>query len=476
MKRKSLILVFYILITINLFAANIERMFIGTGNDMWTFGLSRNDDDQLSYSGFVLVQTDKSDISLEFQGITNRGYREGWTPGSSIYSDNQYYRGRYDSALLLYEINKTNNIRNISIISEFGFGAQIIGKLGFDYFQNSNHETLKIHDVQLPYDTSSIFIYPYLSMNTNIMANLQFYDSSKLQLGGYVDFYNSINFEKGYSYGTKIAVNRNDRDVLYLKLGLGNNINKSNLNTAELFSQYRNKTKAELYIDTGILFIDYLSYINTGYGFTRVGMNVIKPSNAFMWKCSDIHLGLGMTYMMNDSLWTIRACFPIKESKFTFFIENRNITGYPINIKTELTSDINATGRLKKEINGAFAGVSLKLNKKLFEAYANASLGFMDFKVYSLLNTIEDSYYPYEDLGKTTSFACDLSIGITLIPEWLIVNSYTSYRVSVEGGITILENPERAMDLMTEYDSVEKKKLGTLVPKLTVLLAVGLDL
>ena len=70
----------------------------------------------------------------------------------------------------------------------------------------------------------------------------------------------------------------------------------------------------------------------------------------------------------------------------------------------------------------------------------------------------------------------DIAIGITLLPEDFLINGYATYRVSIEGGATMLIGAKDTLNLLNTYDNDAKNKLGTLLPKLTVLLEIGLDL
>lgn len=476
MKNIGVLLFALISVLSQLFSFEVERIILGTGNDMWTFGMSRNDDDQLSYSALALIELENSEISFEAQGITNRGYKDGWIPGQSNYSESNYYNGRYDSAILLYKRNIDKFKDNLYGSFNIGIGLQAIGKMGFDFFQNSNHDILKIHGVTIPYDVDKTDLHPYLTVDLEAALCLHAFPSSKLFAGCYIKGFNSIDFQKGMSVGTKLSVVRDSKDILSFSLGMAKTTSKSDLSTANLYSRFLNNAKTNLLIDTGLLTISYEGFLNTGYGFTRIGMNVLPLKDAFNWKRSDFNAMLGMTYMMHDELWTIRASMPIRRTHFSLFIENRNVSGDPIDQRKELTAKIDEQGRLKKQINGIFVGLNTTFKLYFLDLYANLSFGLMDIQFYKLTNTIPSSNYPYINLGKATMYAFDIAYGITLLPESLIINGYANYRVSIEGGVTILTNANDAYDLICKYDSIEKNKLGNVIPKLTVLLNVGLSL
>ena len=90
MNKKILLFSLIAFLLIPAWANKIERILLGTGNDMWTMGLSRNDDDQLSYSALFSIEFKNAYLNAEFQGITNRGYKNGWIPGKNTSSTSTF--------------------------------------------------------------------------------------------------------------------------------------------------------------------------------------------------------------------------------------------------------------------------------------------------------------------------------------------------------------------------------------------------
>lgn len=88
--KKSLVLAICLLTAVSLFADGFldsfrdsrnyipDNILLMTGNDKFNYGISRNDDDQLSYSFDFKVESPLWYLQFDANGFTDRGYREGW--------------------------------------------------------------------------------------------------------------------------------------------------------------------------------------------------------------------------------------------------------------------------------------------------------------------------------------------------------------------------------------------------------------
>lgn len=475
MNKKIISLSLIIVLIIPLWANKIDRILLGTGNDMWTMGLSRNDDDQLSYSAFVLLEFKNAYISADFQGITNRGYKNGWQPGKSTFSNEPLYSGRYDSIPISFGVNNTTYFDHLSLNTSLEIGLLLAGKLGLDFFQNNSHDVLRIHGVSLKYDTDNFNGYFITKTGNTLNLKIYGFDDTTLNIGAYFNYSLAFHFQESISIGSGFYASKNNKNILGVQIGYQVASSFSALPTQQLYAKYLNGAKTNFFFDTGLIFVSYEAYPNTGYGYTKVAMNFLPNDQGFLWHKSDIYLGLGMSYFMQNSLWTLRCRMPLNPS-ISIFFENRNISGYATDENAELKSNLSTDGRSKKGYNFFLLGIEYRLKQNLFEVYSNISIGIFNFKYYKLLNTISTSTIPYEDIGSGTLFATDFAVGTTLFPEDLIINGYSSYRLSIEAGATILYNAKDDLYLMNKYDRDAKNKLGTILPKLTVLLEIGLDL
>ena len=110
--KKQLALFAFALIAVSLFASGFlsdfrkkesyipDHVYLYTGNDLFNFGITRNDDDQQSYSFDLQVEAPLWYVRFNANGITNRGWRDGWDPNDYTKPRSPgapVIRGRYDS-------------------------------------------------------------------------------------------------------------------------------------------------------------------------------------------------------------------------------------------------------------------------------------------------------------------------------------------------------------------------------------------
>ncbi len=475
MKRRIISLFVFMLCALPLFTVPIKRVLVGSGNDMWTEGFSRNDDDQLSYSLFTLLDFDELELSLELAGITNRGYKNGWMPGKSIPSENQFYSGRIDNALLKACKTSIYNNKSLALSFKLELGALLAGNIGLDKLQNGSHDSLKVHSVNLEYDTNSIFPYPYLGAEFGLGLNLLSFGFSNLYLSLFANGNSAINLNHSSSIGGGFHITRSGKSIIGIEISKTRTISDSSFPTQKLFEAYENGARLFHFIDTGLLYLSHEAFTTTGYGFTRVAMNLLPNESGFEFISSDLNVSLGVSYFLENDLWTIRLSKPFKRQPLSLFIENRNISGYPVDSQAELSSDLSLVGRTKKAYNMWLFGAQYSIDLKYIEAYSALSIGFGQFKIYKLLNSIPGSSIPFVNLEEILAFTSDFSVGVILLPQDLIINGYSSYRVRIEAGCTFVYG-DGLEGLFKSYDEKAYEKLGVFNPKLTVMLEIGMDL
>ena len=133
-----------------------DHVYLYTGNDLFSYGITRNDDDQLSYSFDFQLEAPLWYTRFNANGITNRGWRDGWdmtdydvpyTPGSTV------IRGRYDSleTVIGLKLQPVEEDFYLHVYPEVGFA--FVGDYGWEWGQNAIHRMMNIHEVDLPYDS-----------------------------------------------------------------------------------------------------------------------------------------------------------------------------------------------------------------------------------------------------------------------------------------------------------------------------------
>ncbi|MBQ6672451.1 MAG: hypothetical protein IJM73_04450, partial [Spirochaetales bacterium] len=199
--KKQLALSVYALIAVCVFASGFlsdfrkreswipDHVNLYTGNDLFNYGISRNDDDQLSYSFDFQLEAPLWYLRFDANGITNRGWRDGWdmrdyskpyTPGAPV------ERGRYDSLETVtgLKLRPVEDSVYVHLYPEAGFA--LVGNYGWEWGQNAIHKAAGIHEVDLPYDKGGEKkVLPMLGLRANI--GYKFFNFQRTNLIGEVE-------------------------------------------------------------------------------------------------------------------------------------------------------------------------------------------------------------------------------------------------------------------------------------------------
>ncbi len=121
MKKNCVALLFFILVNLCcIFASSspwaVKSVNLALGNDKRTYGLSRNDDDQLSFSEHVAIEAQSWYLRANLKGITNRGWKTGWDIRDESISDtseDDFYSGRLDVTEIRFGLNYNHTINDL---------------------------------------------------------------------------------------------------------------------------------------------------------------------------------------------------------------------------------------------------------------------------------------------------------------------------------------------------------------------------
>ena len=150
MRKKGAILL-CTLFCLSALHAEPKQLKLGIGNDIWTFGISQNNDDQLSFSSRVEYVDTDFDLALSVDAITNRGWKMDWSSSDLI-------SGRYDTIYLDFELNTLSYGKNGFYFSfKPLLGFSLAGNLGLDKVQNFLHQNTSIPQVDIPYEIGYVF-------------------------------------------------------------------------------------------------------------------------------------------------------------------------------------------------------------------------------------------------------------------------------------------------------------------------------
>ena len=464
--RKYLLLVLVFIVSASLFASEFldeftrkesyipDHVVIANGNDMYSYGISRNDDDQLSYSFDVQIEAPLWQLRFDANGFTNRGWRDGcdvrdssvkYTPGASV------IRGRYDSleTVLGLKLRPLEEDFYVHIYPEFGFA--LVGDYGWEWGQNIIHRIAHIHEVELPYDNDGAkHVFAMLNGRANIGYKFFKFQATNLIAEIEASTKNSLGYLTENQILARLSVSTKTHDLLGVHLGYmyASSVGDVPSYTRDLYVRYVNGLRFGFTIDTGILSLKYTSTISSGYGYGYIGLDVMGFFRPKTWEKSEIYTRVAFVSLYDRSMHYISVGIPAF-GHFDVIAKNSNAGGDPISPKEEQTEDLFKIMRKKRDYS--FTAFGLRYNfpdfaKGFVAPYIEFSAGVQVFKLYELFNQLDDSVMEYHGwvtpswmVGYKNFFGLlNLEGGVTLLPDDLLVFGDTSIQIDLFGGVNLV--------------------------------------
>ena len=449
MKKIVSVVAFLLLATVLFATSNpwaIKSVNLGIGNDKYAYGLSRNDDDQLSYSEHIALEATNWYLRVNLNGITNRGWKTGWDiHDESVTDDNEdhFYDGRIDVTEVKFGLNYANELKDLismKISPETGFFLS--GNTGYDFFQNTIHKIWKIKKVELKYDYEDIRFHYYLGLNANLYLDLAQLPSSKLalNLGGVASY--AFGFESTEKLTATLSVNNGYSEILALSLGWNWTQEHNDSPTMELYARYINGPYLSYTINTGFFRMNYFTELTNHFGYAVLSFDVMSIFHPTIWEENNFYLSMGFAKMIGIQFQEQELNYPINDN-WSIVLKNRYVAGYPTDKNEELNGDPNVEYRLKMghvmDTLGFEFSYPLEFLKNWVAPYVSVSLGYMRWDFTALTNMVKWYEFPSLNIPYSNdenapkydhSFVVDLEAGLTIIPEGLVSFNSTSFTVS----------------------------------------------
>lgn len=451
------------------------------GNDKYSFGLSRNDDDNLSFFHGAEVEWDGWKGSAEFSGYTNRGWKRGWSTVDSTIEDNDsshFYSGRLDSLSLCtgYALSLDLSPFSFRLVPEAGI--ILTGNLGQGWVQNTFHTLSCVRVVDLDYDYASVRIHPVMGFDGKVSYSpLSFLSFS---LGG------SLRYEIGFSFDSEcflsLSAVKNGEEIISVLSGMRIRRDFSSSRTMQLFNEYVNGPYAGLEFDFGFFSALYMAELENRHGCGILAFHPLVLFETSHWQESDILFTTGFSHLIGIMFQEQNIEIPLS-SAFSLVFGTTYIAGYPISWERESTYDPETEGRVRQDyaINSAGISCSFPLLSGWMRPYVSLSFGCMKWEVTQMRNMIRDSFVPsspYVGDGADYSFAADLEIGIRIMSEGFLTFSDVSLSVVPAAGISYVTG-----DFVSSYRNVsegrgdeEKSPMDNFIFHWGILLSFGIDL
>ena len=463
--KKAIALILFVLVAVSLSAWDMidefkdpksyipDQILLFTGNDKFNHGVTRNDDDQLSYSFDFQVEAPLWYARFDANGFTNRGWRAGWDirDHDKEYDEGaEVNRGRFDSleTVVALKLRLLDKKFYIHLYPEIGFS--LVGDYGWEWGQNAIHRMLNIHIVDLPYDNDAAKnVFLMLDARMNMGYRLVDFARSSLVVEMEATTKNIMGFMSENQILGRLSISTSSHDLLGLHFGYGfaSALGDYPSYTRDLYLQYVNGWKFGFTVDAGVMFLKYTGSPETGFGYGYLGFDVLAFFEPRRWEQTDAWMSFSKATFYGSFYNYITVGIPVAD-KLEIILKNSYLGGNPINKSEEQTADLNKMERLKREY--ASTTIGLRYNfpsfaKNYIHPYVELSGGLQIFKIFLLFNQLDDGFFYYgnipsyliDDLGNYFGLL-NLEAGITVLPENLLVFEDTSIQLEVFGGVNLV--------------------------------------
>lgn len=424
MKKFGLVVFILFVLSVSVFAdVDKPRLNFGFGNDKFTYGISKNDDDQLTYSGYINFDFDRYIIDLNMEAYTDRG----------SYVDGKFRNGRLDGVFLNTTFQQHYDINEyLTINANRKIGLGMTGMFYFDFVQNFHHKNVGVEPVHIPYDWEDIKIAPTYGLTLGLNTHI-----------GYLNFELDASYENTiYFISTKkgsLTVSFLDLASLEVGYQRGKNFSKSLTMDSVISSQ--KGMYLDLQLDTTPVRMEWKFYPGSGFGFGKFSVEALSLYRATEWKGTDIYIDHSFSSLYNMELLNASARVPLGE-KLSYVFSISYVSGFP----KDTDEDDSRTQR-----NYALyeAGLCYTPFQWYVSPFVQFQAGCGSFQVTFLNNTKHDRSDDYSLPTKAAAVA-DFRFGFELLPEGFVTFGNTSFKVQLFSGTHIVPWRKQLTELLRQ--------------------------
>ena len=284
--RRLLLLLIVVIVILPLYSFSIQdsRILIGTGNDKLSLGISKNDDDGLSFDFSFRLQTGFLRLDVVSYSYTDR-----------------IQKTRFDrlhaECMLFHDWKLTDRI---SLEAGASIGFNYIGNLNLETIQNINHRLKGINQVHFRYPEKDSFA---LYADLPVSVSLGFSDQFKAVMAV------SPNLN-GWEPGIDAEV------ALHYSL-------------AEINLQYlRGEWRVGAAADFGIVSLGYIKDLQSSFGYGFVQLDAMGLFREKTWRRSDVLMAIGLEETDTFEFIVNRIVVPVHD-RFSIVAVNKYTSGFP---------------------------------------------------------------------------------------------------------------------------------------------------
>ncbi len=459
--KKRVFVVAIFLFLCSILYSKPQSFKLGIGNDIWTFGFSQNNDDQLSFSSRAEYVDSFYTISLSLDAITNRGWKEDWTRADLI-------SGRYDVISLDFSFNNLDYQKDLFYFSfEPLVGFAFSGNLWLDKVQNFLHGNTSIPKVDIPYEEGNNYSPRFggtalIGIGFPVGSN-----SSVFKTSIALDCTSSLFLETEANAFMSISVENEEKAIMAFNFGYKYLKGHTDWMTQKFYHDFLRGWFLGFDLNLGLLSLDYQTTVGSRIGYCTYSIDVLSAFKDSVFKAPDFTYSIMYSYVFGKSYHEAEIYKEIGNSNFSLGFNSRYFSADPIK------GDLRKRSSSSSYYSMLYYSFDYGYLSSWIVPYISLGVGFSNFAIITYHNMQENASKPFDKVSNTV-FSMDIAVGLTVFPPFLLDCDNASYSLKLKGGIIYHPNSE----VIKEYLSMHSSGLFdyAILPYFSVGINIAIDL
>ncbi len=395
---------------------------------MWTFGISQNNDDGLSFSSHLIYNDTKFTTQLVYAGITNRGCK----------IDDEFVKGRYDILAIDAAYNDLYyDHENYFFSFQPLIGFAFAGDLALDEVQNFVHRTSSINTVNIPYEEGYRYAFR-IGLQSQIGYSFPFAKRSAFALSLGVKNLNSITLETENAAFINATVLSCEKPILNFSLGYEMTKGYTPWSTQKLYHYVTEGWYGGFNFRFGALAVDYKTHFKSRVGYCNYSCDLLSFAKKSTFKEADLYYSVLLTRILNKNYHESEFSIDLAGSDFYLGLCNRYFSA--AHIKQEY--------RAHGAVSSYYMTLSYAHDFRYVTPFISTGLGFTNFNLITYKDPTSEHIY---DIDSAYTFSADINIGLKLLPQNFLTWDNTSYSILLKGGVVIHPDGAKAKRYLLPY-------------------------
>lgn len=458
----------------------LQSLTFGIGNDLFTYGIARNNDDFRSYGSRLFAQVAPWQLEVLFDGYTTRGWKTDWE------DENTWFQGRFDQLhvrlrMITHPLQSTLP-DTLFLTSSFSLGLHAAGYLGLQNVQNWVHNFIHVPEVHLPYeqiDNTKVSIQAQEVLNLSYLLSIAKTDSGNIGIGLSAGAFYIPGFESAQEAGLAFSLFSGHALLGELKVGYRWVQDYTGWETKAVMDEAYSGQFYRLRAQVGVfsLLYDYYPKYRLAFGIMSFDSGIFFQKKT--WNETDFTVTVGIATNLPDTSRLLGLKFSLPKVAGLSLLTT---TSYMNNIANQEAYIADPTHVPHKRFNNSDWLLQLEWEtpfsffKSWITPYVQAGIGLRNFDMVVHLNHLPESTTPTITVYDGVHLLAALQAGLRILPEGWLVFGNSEYRVDAYIAGTVMTGGKRLNKYIEAEDSDYLSAIRPFIFRAGIVLNIGLDI